>query len=183
MNDITIQKLTKSQKEQIRWLYLGEYEVTDIATKLNIEPETVRFFIFGPDGNGSEKTCLYQIKKGMSSTAISAFIADKANVLERTGGIALNILNRALAKLDADITTGEVTLNLNDMKTLSSIVLDFDKLVRLETGKATEHIQHIGLTTAEARQLLESDPFAQNIIEAEFTENKETLPWLNQEKE
>lgn len=178
MNDITIQKLTKAQKEQIRWLYLGEYEVTDIATKLNIEAETIRFFIFGEDGTGKTPTCLYQIKKGMSSTAISAFIADKANVLERTGGIALNILNRALAKLDADVSSGETVLNLNDMKTLSSIVLDFDKLVRLETGKATEHISHMGLTTAEARELLASDPFASEVIEAEFT----TLPWLSEEK-
>jgi len=176
MNQITLQKLTKNQKEQIRWLYLGEYEVVDICTKLNLEAETVRFFIFGPDGSGSEKSCLYNIKKGMSSTAISSFIADKANVLERTGGVALNILNRALLKLDADITSGEVVLNIDDMKKLAGIVLDFDKMVRLETGRATETIEHMGLSIAEAREVLINDPFAL-AIEAEFSETTK-LPWL-----
>lgn len=179
MSDLTIQKLTKKQKEQIRWLYLGNYSVMDIATKLHIEQDTVRFFVFGADGTGEDKTCLFQIKKGMSSTAITAYIADKINVLDQTAGIALNILNSALVNLQKEVVDGK-ELNLDDLKKLSGIVVEMDKLVRLESGQATETIQHMGLTTAEAREILAADPFAQP-IEAEFKE-VETLPWLNEEK-
>lgn len=178
MTEISIQKLTKKQREQVRWLYLGEYEVTDIATKLNIEPETVRFFVFGHDGSGDDPTCLFQIKKKMSSTAISAYIAGKVDVLDRTAGIALGILNRALARLDQDVSAGEMVLSLDDMKKLAGIVVDMDKLVRLETGQATEHIQHMGLTVAEAREILAADPFAAEAIEVESIEVNKGLPWL-----
>jgi hypothetical protein len=178
MTDLTIQKLTKKQKEQLRWLYLGNYEPLDIATKLHIELDTVRFFIFGQDGDGKDPTCLFQIKKGMSSTAISAYIADKCAVLDQTAGIALNILNSALVNLQKEVVDGK-ELNLDDLKKLSGIVVEMDKLVRLESGQATETIQHMGLTTAEAREILAQDPFA--AIEAEFKEVEAALPWLKDE--
>lgn len=182
MTDITIQKLTKKQREQIRWLYLGNYTVLDIATKLHIDHETVRFFVFGADGTGKDPTCLEAIKRGMSSTAISAYIADKINVLDQTAGIALSILNAALTNLQKEVMVDKKELNLDDLKKLSGIVVEMDKLVRLESGQATETIQHMGLTTAEAREILAADPFAQE-IEAEFKEVDSSLPWLEKKDE
>lgn len=179
MNDITIQKLSKKQQDQIRWMYFGNYEVSDISVKLDIEVDTVRFFIFGIDGTGSDKTCLYQIKKGMSSTAIGAFLKDKSQALEMVCGTALSILGKALADLQVEVVNGK-ELSLDDMKKLSSIVVEMDKIVRLESGLATETIQHMGLSRAEARSILESDPFAQEVIEAEFKDT--TLPWLLEDK-
>lgn len=181
MTDISIQKLSRNQKEQIRYLYLANYEVTDIAEKLKIEAETVRFFVFGPDGTGNLASCLYQIKKGMTSTAISGFLVSKADVLERTAGRASNILDRALGKLELDVISGETVLSMAEMKMLAGILLDLDKIVRLETGKATENISHMGLTTAEAREMLANDPFAV-ALEAEFKEIDGGLPWLKGEE-
>lgn len=176
MNDITIQKLTQKQKDSIRWMYLGNYDPTDIATKTDIDIDTIRFFIFGIDGTGGDKTCFYQIKKNMGSLAIGAYLRDKSVALEMTCGRALNILNKCLADLEVEVNNGK-ELSLDDMKKLSSIVVEMDKIVRLETGLATETIEHIGLSRAEARSILESDPFAQEIIETEYTE---VLPWLKE---
>jgi hypothetical protein len=179
MSDVVIQKLTQKQKDSIRWMYFGNYEITEISAKTSIDIDTIRFFVFGIDGTGADKTCLYQIKKNMSSTAISSFLADKASVLEQTCGVALAILNRSLMDLQKEVNTGK-ELSLDDMKKLSSIVTEMDKLVRLESGLATETIQHMGLSRAEAREILANDPFAQEAIEVEFKDT--TLPWL-EEKE
>ena len=177
MSEILIQKISKKQQDQVRWMYFGNYEVTDIAMKLDIEVDTVRFFIFGIDGTGSDKTCLYQIKKGMSSTAIGAFLRDKSQALEMVCGTALSILGKALTDLQVEVTNGK-ELSLDDMKKLSSIVVEMDKIVRLESGLATETIQHMGLSRAEAREILANDPFAPKDIEAEVVQ---VLPWLADE--
>lgn len=177
MNDITLQKLTKKQKDQIRWMYFGGMEPSDIEIKLGIEIETIRFFIFGEDGTGSDPTCLMQVRKGLSSTAITSYIFDKASAMERTCGVALKILTKSLDDLHTEVNNGK-ELSLDDMKKLSSIVVEMDKIVRLESGLATETIEHMGLTRAEARQILADDPFAPKVVEAECTE---TLPWLKNE--
>jgi len=173
MSDIVIQKLNKKQRDSIRWMYFGNYEITDISAKTGIEVDTLRFFIFGEDGTGKDPTSLYSIKKSMSSTAISCFLADKVSVLDQTCGIALNILNKSLSSLQYRVNEGE-ELSLDDMKKLSSIVVEMDKIVRLESGLATETIEHMGLTRAEAREVLANDPFAQ-AVEVEYIE---VLPWL-----
>lgn len=176
MTDIIIQKLSKKQKEQIRWLYFGNFTPLDISTKTHIEIDTVRFFIYGQDGTGSDPTCLKQIKSKMDSTAITTYIADKINVLDQTAGIALSILNASLINLQREVIVDKKELNLDDLKKLSGIVVEMDKLVRLESGQATETIQHMGLTTAEAREILAADPFAE-AVDVEFKE-VEKLPWL-----
>ena len=174
MNDITIQKLSNKQKEDIRWMYFASYDVAHISTTLDIDVDTVRFFIFGPDGNGSEKTCLYQIKKGMSSTAITVYIRDKVKLLNKINGTATAIISKSLDDLHKEVISGDKVLDLAEMKLLSSIVVEMDKIVRLEEGLATETIEYKGLSIAEAREILANDPFA-NAIEAEVVE---TLPWL-----
>ena len=179
MSEIVIQKLTKKQKDQIRWMYFGGLEPSDIEIKTGIEIDSIRFFIFGADGTGSDPTCLMQVRKGLSSTAITSYIADKASVMDRTCGIALNILTKSLEGLQLEVNNGK-ELSLDDMKKLSSIVVEMDKMVRFESGLATETIEHMGLSRAEAVSILANDPFAQEVIEAEFAET--TLPWLSGEK-
>jgi hypothetical protein len=49
-----------------------------------------------------------------------------------------------------------------------------DKMVRLESGQATELIEHMGLSLGEAREIIASDPFAE-AVEAEY---KIMPPWL-----
>ena len=180
MSDIIIQKLTNKQREQIRWMYLGNYEISDIGMKTGIEMDTIRFFVFGEDGKGLDKTCLFQIKKAMSSTAIGSYLVDKAASLEKVCGTALGILTKALSDLQLEVINGK-ELSLDDMKKLSSIVVEMDKIVRLESGLATETIEYMGLSRAEAREILENDPFAQEVIEAEFKDT--TLPWLENKNE
>ena len=114
-------------------------------------------------------------RKGLSSTAITSYIADKASVMDRTCGIALNILTKSLEGLQLEVNNGK-ELSLDDMKKLSSIVVEMDKMVRLESGLATETIEHMGLSRAEAVEILRADPFAPKQLP-----DVEVLPWLKDE--
>lgn len=175
MNDIILQKLDRKTINKAQLMYFGNREITEIATALSVDPDTLRFYIFGVDGEGNDKNCWYQIKKNLKPTAIALYLKDKAHILEQTAGLALEILNFSLANLRDAVVNGEhEPLNLDDMTKLSKIAVDMDKVYRLESGLATEQIEHMGLSRAEAREVLANDPFAQ-AIPVESVQ----LPWLD----
>ncbi len=160
-------------------MYFGNRELTEIATALSVEPDTLRFYVFGVDGEGEEKDSWYQIKKNLKPTAIALYLKDKVHILEQTAGLALEILNFSLSNLRDRVANGEEDpLTIDDMTKLSKIVTDMDKVYRLESGLATDTIEHMGLSRAQAREILANDPFAQD-IEIEAVE----LPWLTGEEE
>ena len=180
MTEITLQKLDRKTLNKAQLMYLGNREVTEIATALSIDPDTLRFYIFGVDGEGSDKNSWYQIKKNLKPTAIALYLKDKVHILEQTAGLALEILNFSLSNLRDKVTSGEEEpLSLDDMTKLSKIVTDMDKMYRLESGLATETIEHMGLSVAQAKEILANDPFAQDTFEVESVE----LPWLSENKE
>ena len=173
-----IQKLDKKTVNKAQLMYFGNREMTEIASALSIDLDTLRFYIFGVDGEGKESNCWYQIKKNLRPTAIALFLKDKAHVLEQTAGLALEILNHSLSNLRDSIASGEhEPLNLDDMTKLSKITVDMDKVYRLESGLATEQIDMMGLSRAEAKEILANDPFASS-VEVEAVQ----LPWLSDEQ-
>lgn len=179
MTGITIQKLDKKTVTKAQLMYFGDYDITEIAASLSIEPDTVRFYVYGTDGEGKEENCWYQIKKKLKPTAIAIFLKDKAHVFEQTSGLALDLLNRSLVKMREEQNSEDAPkLSLDDMTKLAKIAVDMDKLYRLESGLATEQIDHMGLSIAQAKEVLANDPFA-NDVEVEFEE----LPWLKNEEE
>lgn len=179
MNDIVIQKLDRKIRDKAQLLYFSGKDVTEVASILSIEPDTLRFYVFGVDGEGQEKNCWYQIKKNLKPTAITVFLKDKAHVFEDSAGVALQILNHSLTNLrDAIINGDHEPLSIDDMTKMSKIVGDMDKLYRLEAGLATEKIEHMGLSRTQAKEILANDPFASDVIEADFS----SLPWLKDEE-
>lgn len=178
MSDLIIQKLDRKVVNKAQLMYFGNRELTEIATALSIDPDTLRFYIFGVDGEGTEKNSWYAIKKNLKPTAIALYLKDKAHILEQTAGLALEILNYNLANLRDAVVNGEhEPLTLDDMTKLAKIAVDMDKVYRLESGLATEHIDMMGLSRAEAKEILANDPFA-NDVETTVVE----LPWLKYEE-
>lgn len=169
---IEIQKLDRKTKEQAKMMFLGDYDLYDISETLNINMDTLRFFVFGENGTGSNEKCWHQIKKKMNPTSIAVYLKDKVSVLDKTSGIALSIvtenLNRIKAKMDEDPSE---TLSIDDTRKLASIVVDMDKIVRLESGKATSIIEDISsISIADAKRILAEDPFSPEVVEADFEE-------------
>lgn len=173
MTDLEIQKIDRKTKEKARLLFLSNHSIGDISSILNIEIDTLRFYIFGENGTGSNENCWYQIKKKLGDTSIAAYLHNKIDVLDKTCGMAANIVNENLKRIQQEMLDDPTkVLSLDDTKKLASIVVDMDKVIRLESGQATQIVENIGLTRAEAIRVLSEDPFAQavEVDEAEWVE-------------
>jgi len=179
-SDIVIQKLDRKTKDKAYLLYLGGQEINQIAFVLKVEPTTLRFFIFGEDGTGSSPVCWFNTKKKLGPTVVSLYLADKLSVLEKVAGLGLSIINKALGDLNDAVHAGTTVLSVDEISKLAGVVVGMDKIVRLESNQATELIEHIGLTRAEAREILINDPF--NTVDVVATSSQTTeLPWLDNE--
>jgi hypothetical protein len=176
LSDIQIQKIDRKTKEKARLLFLANHSIGDISSVLNIEVDTLRFYIFGENGTGSNENCWYQIKKKLGDTSIAAFLHSKIDVLDKICGTGVNIVNENLKRIEQEMKLDPTKiLSLDDTKKLASIVVDMDKVIRLESGQATQIVENIGLTRAEAVRVLAEDPFAQavEVDEAEWHEIEE----------
>jgi hypothetical protein len=153
-------------------MYFGEYDMFDICETLNLTMETLRFYIFGENGAGSNEHCWFQLKKKLDPVSVAIYIKDKQIVLNKTAGMALNILNESLKRIQNNMLEDSgMVLSLDDTKKLASIVVDMDKMVRLESGKATDIIDSIThMSIADARRILAEDPFAPVVVEGDFEE-------------
>ena len=181
MNDIQISKLDRKTREQAKILYLSDYEMNDICEKLNIDMPTLRFFVFGEDGRGTNEKCWFNIKKSINSVVVSAYVRDKISVLDKTAGMALDILHTHLMKLSRD---DDAILSVDDLKKLAAIVVDMDKMVRLESGKPTDIVDEIKhMSLADARRILLEDPFAPEIVEAELITDIVEIPEIEKDKD
>lgn len=175
VQSIELQKVSKKVLEQARNLYFSNKEINEICYALSIEPETLRFYIFGIDGDGKSPSCWSNIRKKLNPTVYSQYLKSKIDVLESVSGLSLELVTTSLTQLRDAVRSGEKVLNVDEISKLAKVAVDMDKIVRLESGQATELINHMGLSRAEAREILENDPFAKD-VEVEFTE----LPWLNE---
>lgn len=176
MSDIQIQKIDRKTKEKARLYYFGNYSLADISSILDIDMDTLRFYVFGENGSGSNEHCWFQLKKKLDPASIASYIKDKISVLDKTAGVALNIVNENLKRIQQEMLDDPTkVLSLDDTKKLASILVDMDKIVRLESGQATQIVENIGLTRAEAVRVLAEDPFAQavEIDEADWWEKEE----------
>lgn len=159
----TTGNIAKDRKLQTRakLLYFANYLPEEISEFLKVNNDDLRMLIFGPDRRGTHEKCWHYMRKQLDPTAIIAFIGAKTDVLEKTAGVALNLLKTNLERL----AVSGVELSVDEMTKISKVFIDMDKITRLERGEATEIRKTIGLTPDEARKVLQSDPFA---VEPEY---------------
>lgn len=141
-------------------MYFGDYQLIDIAEVMGVDLDTLSFYVFGEDGTGRNQKCWYKLKQELNPTSVAIYIKDKVKALEKTAGIAHNILAKSLLDLSAEVEDGK-KLSIVDMKDLAGIISSMDKIVRLETGKPTEVHEFVSLSVHEAKQVLANDPFFQ----------------------
>jgi hypothetical protein len=178
MSDVILQKLSKKDLDKAQTMYLNNHEISTISHVLSIEPETLRFYVFGLSGNGTEKDSWRMIKKNLKATAMTVFLKDKAGSLESTCGMAIEIVTHSLSTLRDELVSGaRDPLTIDEIAKIAGVATNLDKMYRLESGTATELIEHMGLSRAEAKEILANDPFAQ-AVDIEYVE----LPWLADDK-
>lgn len=187
--ELEIQKLDRKTRDQAKMYYLADYSLDDIAELVNIPIDTVRFYVFGENGAGTNKMCWFQIKKKLGPTAVSTFIKDKIAVLDKTSGLALSLVNENLKRIQHQFETdSSFVLTIDDTKKLAGIMVDMDKMVRLESGKPTDIIDSVAsMSIADARRILLEDPFApenEEVIDVDFKEieKEEVAEQVNMER-
>lgn len=175
----TLKKFSKKDYDKAQLLYFSGRTVQEIALALSLDSDTLRFYIFGEDETGKDKSCWHYIKGQMNPTAMAIYLKDKCMILDQTAGVALEVLSMGLSRLrQTMINDPDYVLDVDSMSKLSSIQVNLDKVARLETGKATEIMDHMGLSLTDAKHIMQSDPFAQAISE-EVIDHGKDLPWLD----
>jgi hypothetical protein len=90
----------------------------------------------------------------LGPASVAAFVKDKVASLEKTSGLALNIINENLKRIQQNMEEDSShVLTIQDTKMLAGILSDMDKIIRLESGMATQIVENVGLSRAEAIRL------------------------------
>jgi hypothetical protein len=103
MSDLQITKLDRKKKEQARLMYFGDYDLADIAISLDTDITTIRWYVFGENGTGSNEYCWFQLKRQLNPVSVATYIKDKIIVLDKTAGMAMNILNENLRRIQNNL--------------------------------------------------------------------------------
>lgn len=161
-------KLYKPKKrEQCKQMYFAGMSAEEIEQASGVELDVLQYWILGANRQGVSPGCWFKIKDEKQCTIVDLFIKKKYEVLEETCGLALLLLKDQLGEKRREIEEEGKVLSIRELRGLSEIVSDLDKIARLESGQATEIINRAGLSAKEARKILENDPFSVGIVETE----------------
>ena len=162
--------ISEDIKHRAKILYFTGYTIDDLIVKLNISRECLSEWIFGKDGRGESPTCWAVVKAKASEGSIIAYMIDKRELFDRTTGVAHSIVTMMLEQYGAKVANKEVDFTVDEIRKMASIVVDMDKISRLESGKATAIIETTtGLSAKELRDIIANDPIA-DVPVVEYTE-------------
>lgn len=162
------QEIPKEIRERAKLMFLSHYSIDEIVAANNIPREAVEHWVFGADGHGTAKNCWNVARASLSEASIATFLIDKQHVFERSTGLALSCLTKGLSRLNERVHNGELDLEVDDLRKLSAVVTEMDKIGRLETGKATQIIKNVGLTPEKIREIIKNDPIVDEVV-VEYT--------------
>jgi len=151
-------------RKQAKVMYFSGMEVDTISRAIAIEPDVLQYWILGTNRRGDQKTCWFRLREANTDTVIDLFIKKKYDQLEKTGGIALVLIQDGLLTIKDEVESGLKKLSVGEIRSIAEIISCLDKIARLESGQATEIINKTGLTPQQAKKILEKDPFAMGIF-------------------
>ena len=151
-------------------MYFHGYNADEIVAKLNIPYNVVSEWIFGKDGNGTAPSCWAVFKAKAHEGSIISYVIDKQGVFERTTSVAHNCVTMMLEQYSKKVANEEVDFTVDEIRKMASIVVDMDKVARLESGRATSIIETTtGLSASELRDIIKNDPIA-DVVDVAYTE-------------
>ena len=151
-------------------MYFHGYSADEIVGKLNIPYNTVSEWIFGKDGRGESPSCWAVVKAKASEASIISYVIDKQGVFDRTTSVAHRCVTMMLEQYSKKVANEEVDFTVDEIRKMASIVVDMDKVARLESGKATSIIDTTtGLSAKELREIIASDPIA-DVVDVQYVE-------------
>ena len=165
---LNYQEVSQEVRERAKMMYLAQYSLEEIVIKLNINLNVLKEWVFGKDGKGTSASCWNVVRSQVSDCSITAYILSKQDVFERTTGLALNCLTKALEGLNKRVNEGQ-ELDVDEIHKISSVIEKMDKINRLEAGRATAIVHNTGLTPEKVREIIKNDPIA-DVVDVEYKE-------------
>ena len=147
MARISAEELAKAKQ-----LYMDFMPVTEIARKLGISKNTVRYHATTKDDNWKLQ------REGAKMEMLEAFNDGKKGKILSVNNLCLAIIQKGLK----DINSQE-TISLKDAKLASDILTEMDKIIKLDDGEATSRSESISIRPisldAARRRMISADPF------------------------
>jgi hypothetical protein len=172
-NAVERAKLVKPKlKKQAKTMYFSGMECQTIAKALQIDEDVVQYWALGVNRKGQDKHTWFQLREKNTDTVIDLFIKKKYDQLEKTGGIALALIQDGLLTIKDEVESGLKKLSVGEIRSIAEVIASLDKIARLESGQATEIINKTGLTPQQAKQILENDPFSMGIFPGEVVKKE-----------
>jgi hypothetical protein len=149
-----------------RSMYMMGVGPAKISQILGINKEMLDEWILGANKKGDSPNCWSMVKQSMTDVVIDTIIHTQLETTMNIVGHASKILLKGLKKLSKKIQSGEdEDISIRDLKTISEIIANMDKIARLERMEPTEITGNIsgGMSLEEARDVIKNDPFFKTI--------------------
>ena len=137
-------KATRELVKRLFWQYWG-YD--DITREANVAKQTISQWAY--DGNWIEKRNQDEFE------LVSEYVARKAGLMSTISNLSLDLIAGSLKAIKAK---GE-PLSLTQAKIISDIFAQVDKIIKLDTGQATERREVKQTTVEDLREAIKLDAF------------------------
>lgn len=97
------------------------------------------------------------------SDIIEAMTESKRGILLSINKHGLEIVDKAIQQLKDDVVSGAKKLSVMEIDKVQSIITNFDKIVKLDDGEATERHEVIKPASIEELQKVLNDPFIEPV--------------------
>ncbi|RLA65470.1 MAG: hypothetical protein DRQ88_09320 [Epsilonproteobacteria bacterium] len=144
-----------------------------IAGQSNVPVNRVRTLIFGKDETGNDPTCPYYLKKHHGeSIPIKKYQELKGQLFLQVEANALALLQKAIkVHLESDAVP-----SIQELKSLSGLISDLDKIGRLEEGRPTDIKYSVNFSPEKILEIIHNDPMyvgkKRRMIDEKEKENK-----------
>ena len=135
---------------------VSDLTITELSEEFMVPVERVRKIIFGEDESGRDADSPYRKKLLLGGRInVKSYVRYKDKIFLKSQATAISVLQKGLNKyLNSDVST----LNIPDLKDLSIIAGNLDKMYRLESGMPTDIVKNVNMSPQKIINIIESDP-------------------------
>jgi hypothetical protein len=143
--------------------------ITEISTELSLPIDKVRKVIFGEDELGTSPDCVYR-KKLILGDRIPAksYVRYKGQIFLKAQATAMAVLQRGLDNL---LSKGS-DLTVSELKEVSTISANIDRMFRLESGMPTDIIKSMNLKPENIIAIIKNDPMYGGVRDGDSTKEE-----------
>lgn len=150
-----------TKKDQAKLMFFAYVEPEEICRRLELPYYTLKRWIAGYENHVAKKKIYRHVEgwKFERANQLKELQTNVANenkfIINKIYKVGFPLVYNSLVHL----AKTDTKLSLRDMRDLSAVLTAFDKLIRLEDGKATDIVKHEPMTIEDIKKVFEEDYF------------------------